>query len=70
MLKSIAKMYKKYFPMNKKSEEFYKFINSLDEESFIKLIENIPTSILEKDPSEFTKFDKINALDLENIIKS
>jgi hypothetical protein len=65
MLQSIVRMYRKYFPSNPKSDEFASFIESLDEVTFNEIVENIPTQILERDPSEFTLYDEVTVTDLK-----
>ncbi len=64
MLRSIVKMYKKYLPSNPTADEFAAFIESLDEISFNRIIDNIPQAILEREPYEFTDFDGVSVADL------
>ena len=64
MLKAIVKMNRKYFPEHTGSGEFAEFIESLDHEGFDVVLNNIPAAILQKEPSEFAKFDEVRALDL------
>ncbi len=65
MLQSIVKMYKKYLPENKTSNEFAAFIESLDKESFDKLLNNIPEEIISREPYEFSDFDKVTVRDFK-----
>ncbi|MCE2613670.1 hypothetical protein LVD13_11865 [Flavobacteriaceae bacterium D16] len=65
MLKSIAKMYRKYFPKEDRAEEFAALIKSMDDDDFAKLLENIPEEIRDRQPREFTTFDKVKASDLK-----
>lgn len=65
MLQSIVKMYKKYLPENKTSNEFAAFIESLDKESFDKLLNNIPEEIISREPYEFSDFDKVTVKDFK-----
>lgn len=67
MLKQIAKMYKKYFVENKISNEFASYIDSLNEEEFDKLLNNIPEKITNREPIEFTKYDKVRVSDFITI---
>ena len=46
MLKSIAKMYRKYFKADPTRDSFANFIESLSEEEFKKLLDDIPEGIL------------------------
>ncbi len=64
MLKSIVKMYQEYIPANEKSESFAAFIESLDEDSFNKILDHIPEEITGREPSEFTQYDAISVADL------
>ena len=65
MLKSIAKMYRKYFSKEDRAEEFAALIKSMDDDDFAKLLENIPEEIRDRQPREFTNFDKVKASDLK-----
>ena len=62
MLKSIAKMNQKYF--KEKENEFIPFIESLTQERFEKLLENIPVEIANGNPDDFTDFDGIKVAEL------
>ncbi len=64
MLKSIAKMYKKYLPLNKTSSDFASFISKLNEEEFNNILNNIPEGILKREPYEYTDYDEITVADL------
>ncbi|OQY29260.1 MAG: hypothetical protein B6244_04560 [Candidatus Cloacimonetes bacterium 4572_55] len=64
MLKSIVKMYRKYFPSNKMSDEFASFIESLNADDLNKILDNIPSEILEREPYEFTKYNGVLVSDL------
>jgi glycosyltransferase involved in cell wall biosynthesis len=65
MLKAIVKMQQKYFPGNKKAKAFAQFIEALDEESFNKLVDNIPQEILKREPAAFGAFDAVGVDDLK-----
>ncbi len=69
MLKSIVKIYKKYFQPNKQSDEFSAFIDALDANEFNKVLDNIPSNILNKEPAGFTNYDKITAADLRTCLQ-
>jgi len=64
MLKSIAMMNKRYFPKNKQDYEFVSFIESLDEASFNKILDNVPPNIINRNPDEFTDYDGVRVSDL------
>ena len=68
MLKSISKMYRKYTGINKESESFSDFIDSLSTEQWDKLVEKIPKSIAEREPLEFELFDDVKVSDLKILL--
>ena len=65
MLKSIVKMYRKYFSQNPISDEFAVFFESLDEENFNEILNRIPTEIVPREPFEFNEFSGITVSDLK-----
>jgi len=64
MLKSIAKMYKKYLPLNRTSSDFATFISKLNEDEFSNILNNIPEGILKREPYEYTEYNEISVSDL------
>ena len=69
MLQSIVKMHKEYFDEIPAANEFADFIESLNQETFSKLLDNIPEKITKREPYEFSDFDKVTAEDLVACIK-
>ena len=65
MLKSIAQMYHKYLPKDDRAEEFADFIASMNEQNFVHLLDNIPEEITDREPLEFTTYDKVKVSDLK-----
>lgn len=65
MLKSIVKMNRKYFPENALSNEFTGFIDSLNEEGFDFILNNIPSAITKREPDEFTRYDEVRVQDFK-----
>ena len=65
MLKSIVKMYRKYFEKNSVREEFATFIEGLDEDSFHSLLDHIPQKLLDREPIEYTEYDEVTVADLK-----
>ena len=65
MLKSIARMYRKYFPRNDDAEEFADFILAMDDEGFSELLDNIPEKITSREPMEFTDYDQVHVSELK-----
>ncbi len=63
MLQSIVKMYRKYFPENDVSNEFAAFIQSLNQDKFDEVLQNIPQEIIKREPYEFSTFDKVKVED-------
>ncbi len=68
MLRSIAAMYRTYLPSEEVREEFAAFIEELDEEGFDRLVANIPSEIVDREPFEFADFDGVTAEDLRRRI--
>lgn len=64
MLKSIVKMSKKYFPKEQKTNEFIAFIESLSKDEFNRILDNIPSDIVNREPDESTAYDKVSVADL------
>lgn len=66
MLKSISRMYRKYFPKKKQAEEFATFIVGMDDKDFAELLDKIPEDITSKKPLEFTDYDEVSVSDLKS----
>ena len=64
MLKSIVKMSKEYFPKEQNTNEFIAFIESLSIDEFNRILDNIPSDIVKREPDEFTAYDKVSVADL------
>ena len=64
MLRSIAAMYRAYLPEDEAREEFASFIEELDEEGFARLVANIPSEIVEREPYDFADFDGVSVEEL------
>ncbi|MBT8322746.1 MAG: hypothetical protein KJO94_04640 [Eudoraea sp.] len=65
MLKSITRMYRKYFPREAGAEEFADFIEAMDDQAFAVLLDNIPENITRREPLEFTEYDQVRVLELK-----
>jgi len=63
MLKAIVKMSHKYF--EEEENEFASFIESLDQDAFQVLLQNIPTAIIQRGPDTFSDFDKVTVADFK-----
>ncbi|MBT8397890.1 MAG: glycosyltransferase [Gemmatimonadetes bacterium] len=64
MLRSIAAMYRAYLPEDPTREEFASFIEELDESGFARLVENIPSEIVDREPYEFAGFEGVSVDEL------
>ncbi len=65
MLRSIVAIARRYRPMDAIGERFAGFIESLTEDRWSRLIENVPAAIADREPSEFGRFDGVSVEDLE-----
>ena len=65
MLKQISKMYRKYFAENELSNDFASFIESLSNEEFDNLLNNIPNKITDREPIEFTDYNRVRVSDFK-----
>ena len=65
MLKSIARMNQRYFAESQESSEFVSFIESLDEDAFNHILENIPRNITDRNPDAFTEYDEVRVVDFK-----
>jgi glycosyltransferase involved in cell wall biosynthesis len=64
MLQSIVKMNRRYLPQDELASEFASYIESLNEEAFDELLDNIPQDIVSRNPDEFTTYDEVRVADL------
>lgn len=65
MLKSVARMYRKYLPPNPASGAFARFIEALDEAMWLGLVDNVPPEIVERDPAEFDDTNRVTVAELQ-----
>ena len=68
MLSSIVGFYRHYLPANPDSDTFAAFIEGLDEVSWNRLVDSIPTEIAEGEPNHFGGPTTVTAVDLEAIL--
>ncbi len=64
MLQAIVGMYRAYLPAEDHAEGFAAFIESLDEQAWNRLVENIPAGITQREPAEFGGFSGVSADEL------
>lgn len=64
MLKSISHLYKNSVRRNAESDEFSDFYDKIDEEDWESILKNIPEEITNRNPAEFSSYDKIKPSDL------
>lgn len=62
MLKSIAGFYRTYLPLQNQAEGFAKFIEDLNEETWNRLLDNIPLEIAKREPVEFINYDGVSVM--------
>ncbi len=68
MLKSIAAMQSKYFSDREQNNDFVDFVNSLEEDDFNRLLENIPEDIVNREPDNFADYNGVSVADLKKVI--
>lgn len=68
MLQSIVGFYRHYLTANPESDTFAAFIEGLDEESWNRLLDSIPTEIAEGDPNHFGDHAPVPAGELQAIL--
>ncbi len=68
MLKSIAAMQVKYFSDKEQHNDYVDFVNSLDDDSFGRLLENIPQNIVDREPDSFSSYKGVSVRDLNEAI--
>jgi hypothetical protein len=64
MLRSVVRFYRHYLPSDPRAESFARLIESLDEDSFSRLLEDIPEAIASGEPLEFDALGGVSAEDL------
>ncbi len=69
MLKSIVKMYRRYFETDDQRDSFAGFVENLSEDEFHLLLDNIPENLLKREPYEFTDYDQVSVQELESGIQ-
>ncbi len=66
MLQSIAAMQKKYLAKGK--NDFVNFVESLTEDDFNRLLQNIPQDISGREPDAFAEYDKVSVEMLRDVL--
>ena len=69
MLQSIVRIAKRYLPANEKATSFAQLIDSLDEESWARLADQVPPMISDREPIELEAFDGVTAADLAEVAR-
>jgi hypothetical protein len=70
MLQSIVRISQHYLPPNDEAESFAALIDSLDEDSWTRLSENVPAEIANREPLEFDAYQGVSAEDLGQVAHS
>ena len=68
MLRSIAAMSRKYLDNAAQAERFATFIESLSEERWNHLVDNVPEPIATRDPQSFGQFDEVSVDHLNSLL--
>ncbi len=68
MLQSIASMQKRYFSDKDGYNDYADFVNALNDESFHRLLENIPQNITDREPDSFARYQGVSVEDLNAAI--
>jgi hypothetical protein len=64
MLKSFTRLHRAELPTTEHAEPYARLIERLDPESFDRLLENIPSAIADRLPTEFDDFEGVSAREL------
>ena len=70
MLQSIVRISTRYLPRNDEAQSFAALIDSLDEASWTRLSENVPSQIANREPIEFDEYQGVSADDLSRVAHS
>lgn len=70
MLQGIVAIYRKYLPKNPEAESFARFIDSLDDARWRRLVANIPSEITSRDPADFGNYNPVSADDLQGALEA
>ncbi len=68
MLKSVAGMYRRYLPADPSSDTFASFLEELSEDQWQALLANIPFSITQREPQEFSDWNEVTVEALEECL--
>jgi len=61
MLRAVAKMYHRYCDPDPRADSFVAVIESMDADSWHRLLDNIPVDIASRDPSSFPQWAGVDA---------
>lgn len=64
MLKAVVRLYRENLPVEPEAEDFAQLIESLDNDSFRRLLERVPDAIASRDPREFDEYAGVSASEL------
>jgi len=56
-------MNRRYFHKKNRDNQFVSFIESLDKEGFNKILDDVPSNIIRRNPDEFTDYDEVRVAD-------
>jgi hypothetical protein len=69
MLQSLVRIAQRYLPTDDEAEGFAALIESLDDESWARLSNHVPTEIAEREPRTFDEFDEVSPDALSRIAR-
>lgn len=61
MLRAVARMYRRYSPPDDRPEAFARLVDEMSQDSWSRLLDNIPTEITDRDPIEFSTWAGVEA---------
>ena len=67
MLRSVTRFYREILPPDPVAETFAELIESMSEEEFQQLLEQIPAAIADREPAEFDEFSGVTASELADL---
>lgn len=70
MLQSAAAIYRHYLPASPRAEEIAGFLDSLDDDSWSRLVNSVPAAIADADPSGFGDEPNIDVEELERLARA
>jgi hypothetical protein len=64
MLQAVVRLYREHLPFGQGAESFAQLVESLDRDSFRRLLDAVPDEIRSREPREFDRYAGVSAADL------